>query len=71
MNLIIFCHLLYATLRTGAVEVVKDGVQIASVSTPGSVFGEQAALLDQPHAADMRTLTQSEFYVANAPVARW
>jgi CRP/FNR family transcriptional regulator, cyclic AMP receptor protein len=25
-------------LRSGAVEVVKDGMQIASVSAPGSVF---------------------------------
>src|SRR5204863_7619939 len=33
-------------LRSGAVEVVKDGVQIARVSAPGSVFGEQAILLD-------------------------
>jgi CRP/FNR family transcriptional regulator, cyclic AMP receptor protein len=54
-------------LKSGAVEVVKDGVQIASVSTPGSVFGEQAVLLDQPHTADVRTLEQSEFYVADAP----
>src|SRR5262249_34449801 len=54
-------------LRSGAVEVVKDGVQIASVNAPGSVFGEQAVLLDQPHMADVRTLEQSEFYVANAP----
>src|SRR5262245_59367003 len=54
-------------LRTGAVEVVKDGVSIANVSTPGSVFGEQAVLLDQPHSADVRTLEQSEFYVADAP----
>jgi CRP/FNR family cyclic AMP-dependent transcriptional regulator len=53
-------------LRSGAVEVVKDGVQIASVSAPGSVFGEQAVLLDQPHTADVRTLEQSEFYVADA-----
>jgi CRP/FNR family cyclic AMP-dependent transcriptional regulator len=53
-------------LRSGAVEVVKDGVQIASVSAPGSVFGELAVLLDQPHTADVRTLEQSEFYVANA-----
>ena len=36
-------------LRSGTVEVVKDGVQIASVNAPGSVFGEQAVLLDQPH----------------------
>jgi CRP-like cAMP-binding protein len=54
-------------LRSGAVEVVKDGVQIASVNAPGSVFGEQAVLLDQPHTADVRTLEQFEFYVADAP----
>ena len=54
-------------LRSGTVEVVKDGVQIASVNAPGSVFGEQAVLLDQPHTADVRTLEQSEFYVANTP----
>ena len=54
-------------LRSGAVAVVKDGVQIASVSAPGSVFGELAVLLDQPHTADVRTLEQSEFHVADAP----
>ena len=50
----------------GAVEVIKDGEQIAKVSAPGSVFGEQALLLDQPHTADVRTLEQSQFYVADA-----
>src|SRR5262249_48790947 len=54
-------------LRSGAVEIIKDGVQIANVSARGSVFGEQAVLLDQPHTADVRTLEQSEFYVADAP----
>lgn len=39
-------------LRSGTAEVVKDGVQIVSVNAPGSVFGEQAVLLDQPHTAD-------------------
>ena len=53
-------------LRSGAVEVIKDGEKIANVSAPGSVFGEQAILLDQPHTADVRTLEQSEFYVADA-----
>src|SRR6516225_4629366 len=53
-------------LINGAVEVIKDGVSIANVSTPGSVFGEQAVLLDQPHSADVRTLEQSEFYAADA-----
>ena len=54
-------------LRSGAVEVIKDGVKIAKVSAPGSVFGDQAVLLDQPHSADVRTLEQSEFFVADAP----
>src|SRR5262245_65891970 len=53
-------------LKSGAVEVVKDGVQIASVNAPGSVFGEQAVLLDEPHTADVWTLEPSEFYVADA-----
>jgi len=53
-------------LRNGAVEVIKDGVSVANVSAPGSVFGEQAVLLNQPHSADVRTLEQSEFYVADA-----
>jgi CRP/FNR family transcriptional regulator, cyclic AMP receptor protein len=54
-------------LKSGAVEVVKDGVQIAKVSAPGSVFGELAVLLDQPHTADVRTLEQCELHVADAP----
>ena len=54
-------------LKSGAVEVTKDGVQIARVSTPGAVFGELAALLGQSHTADVRTLEQSEFLVADAP----
>jgi len=53
-------------LRSGSVEVVKDGIHIANVSAPGSVFGEQAVLLDQPHTADVKTLEESEFYVADA-----
>jgi CRP/FNR family transcriptional regulator, cyclic AMP receptor protein len=54
-------------LRSGSVEVIKNGVRIAKVSTPGAVFGELAALLDQSHTADVRTLERSEFLVADAP----
>jgi len=54
-------------LRSGTVEVIKDGVQIARTSAPGTVFGELAVLLDRPHTADVRTLEQSEFDVADAP----
>jgi len=54
-------------LKSGTVEVAKDGVQIAKVSTPGAVFGELAALLDQSHTADVRALEKSEFLIADAP----
>ena len=53
-------------LKTGAVEVVKDEIQIAEVSEPGAVFGELSLLLDQPHAADVRALEVTEFHVADA-----
>ena len=51
-------------LRSGAVSVVKGGVQIAKVAEPGAVFGELSALLDEQHGADVRALEPSEFYVA-------
>ena len=53
-------------LRSGAVKVMKDGMSIAAISAPGAVFGEMAALLDQHHTADVRTLEPSEFHVADA-----
>ncbi|MGH6692457.1 MAG: cyclic nucleotide-binding domain-containing protein [Gammaproteobacteria bacterium] len=53
-------------LREGAVEIVKEGVQIAKVAEPGAVFGELSVLLDQPHTADMRALEASQFHVADA-----
>jgi CRP/FNR family transcriptional regulator, cyclic AMP receptor protein len=53
-------------LKAGAVEVMKDGMQIAEVSEPGAVFGELSMLLDQPHTADVRALEATEFHVADA-----
>jgi CRP/FNR family transcriptional regulator, cyclic AMP receptor protein len=53
-------------LRQGLVEVVKEGTQVARISEPGAVFGELAALLDQPHTADVRALERSAFSVADA-----
>ena len=55
-------------LKSGAVEVVKDEVQLAKVSAPGAVFGELALLIDQPHTADVRAIAQSEFHVADAQI---
>jgi CRP/FNR family cyclic AMP-dependent transcriptional regulator len=53
-------------LRSGVVEVLKDGVEVAKVSTPGAVFGELSILLDQPHSADVRAVEPSEFLIADA-----
>ena len=52
-------------LKEGAVEVVRNGVRLAEVSEPGAVFGEFAALLGQPHTADVRALRRSVFHVAD------
>lgn len=57
-------HLL--VLKKGRAVVVKDSVEIARVEQSGAVFGELSALLDQPHAADVRALEDSEFSVADA-----
>lgn len=53
-------------LEEGAVEVVKDGTVLATIREPGVVFGEVAALLDQPHSADVRAVEASSFRVAEA-----
>jgi len=53
-------------LKTGQVEVLRDGQQIAVVSEPGAVFGELAVILGKPHTADVRAVERSEFYAAEA-----
>lgn len=53
-------------LRQGAVEIARDGLQIATVSEPGVVFGELAVILDKPHTADVRAVERCEFHVAKA-----
>jgi CRP/FNR family cyclic AMP-dependent transcriptional regulator len=53
-------------LKTGSVVVLNGSAEIARVDNPGAVLGEIAALLDLPHTADVRALTDSEFHVADA-----
>jgi len=53
-------------LKSGAVSIVKGGIEIATVAEPGAVFGELSALLDQPHGADVLAVDASEFHVADA-----
>jgi CRP-like cAMP-binding protein len=53
-------------LKEGAVAVTKESIEIAKVAAPGAVFGELSALLEQPHAADVRALETSQFHVVDA-----
>ena len=53
-------------LKSGAVSISKNGMEIARVAEPGAMFGELSALLDLPHTADVYTLEPSEFHVADA-----
>jgi CRP/FNR family transcriptional regulator, cyclic AMP receptor protein len=53
-------------LKSGAVSIIRSGIEIATVAKPGAVFGELSALLDEPHSADVRALEPSELHVANA-----
>ncbi len=40
-------------LTDGEVAIVRNGIEIAIVGTPGAVFGELSLLLDQPHNANV------------------
>jgi CRP/FNR family transcriptional regulator, cyclic AMP receptor protein len=53
-------------LKSGAVVILKDAMEIARVDEPGVVFGDLSALLDLPHTAEVRALKDSVFHVADA-----
>jgi CRP/FNR family transcriptional regulator, cyclic AMP receptor protein len=57
-------------LKSGEVAVLKNSAVLARVDQPGAVFGELAALLDQPHSADVRALQDSQFHVADATLLK-
>jgi CRP/FNR family cyclic AMP-dependent transcriptional regulator len=52
-------------LRQGEVEIIRDGSFINSTSTPGAIFGEMSLLLDIPHSATVRAVTDIEVFVIN------
>lgn len=49
-------------LKEGNIEIQKKDVKITTVSKPGSIFGEMSVLLDIPHTATVRTLTDSKLF---------
>lgn len=55
-------NLVYVLIE-GVAEVVKGAIVVGTIREKGAVFGEMAALLDEPHTATVRTLAPSRFYV--------
>jgi CRP-like cAMP-binding protein len=56
-------------LKSGDLEVVREGSVVAGISEPGAVVGEISALLDQPHTATVRSPAGAEVYVIDNPAA--
>jgi CRP/FNR family transcriptional regulator, cyclic AMP receptor protein len=50
-------------LIEGELEVSHGGVQIANISTAGSVFGEMSVLLDTPHTASVTAVRASRAFL--------
>lgn len=50
-------------LKQGEVEIERDGVFVNAISQPGAIFGEMSLLLDIPHSATVRAVTDIEVFV--------
>ena len=49
-------------LCEGQVEVIRERTQVTHVDEPGSMFGEMAVLLDMPHSATVKALSDVRAY---------
>jgi CRP/FNR family transcriptional regulator, cyclic AMP receptor protein len=52
-------------LIDGEMQVSHGGVEISTISAPGSVFGEMSFLLQAPHTASVTALRPSRAYVVD------
>jgi CRP/FNR family cyclic AMP-dependent transcriptional regulator len=50
-------------LKEGEVEVLRDGKFVSSIKQPGAIFGEMSVLLDRPHSATVRAVSDVQLYV--------
>lgn len=50
-------------LKEGEVEVLRDGKFVSSMAQPGAIFGEMSVLLERPHSATVRALSDVQLYV--------
>ena len=56
-------------LRSGSVNVERDGVAFARIDSPGSVFGEMSVVLGKPATATVRAMTVVDVHVVDDPEA--
>jgi len=56
-------------LKSGDLEIVRDGSLVASIGEAGAIIGEMSVLLDQPHSATVRSRLGAEVYVIDEPNA--
>jgi CRP/FNR family transcriptional regulator, cyclic AMP receptor protein len=56
-------------LRSGDLEIVRDGSLVASIGEAGAIVGEMSVLLDQPHTATVRSRMGAEVYAVTDPDA--
>lgn len=50
-------------LAQGTVEILRGETQVAIIADVGTVFGEMSVLLDKPHTATVRALTDCETFL--------
>jgi CRP-like cAMP-binding protein len=56
-------------LKSGDLEIVRDGSLVASIGEAGAIIGEMSVLLDQPHSATVRSRMGAEVYAIADPDA--
>lgn len=56
-------------LKSGELEVLRDGSVVAGFGEPGTVVGEISVLLGQPHSATVRARRGAEVHVVDDPAA--
>lgn len=57
-------------LDSGELTIIRDGIEVATVSEPGALVGEISALLDAPPSATVKAKTPVRAYLMTNPVGR-
>ncbi|HQZ11926.1 MAG TPA: cyclic nucleotide-binding domain-containing protein [Devosia sp.] len=55
-------------LKSGNLEVVRDGSVVAGFGNAGAIVGEMSVLLGQPHSATVRSRYGAEVFVVDDPI---